>query len=511
MKRFERELEQVLHLVPFATYDTKSGRYASNTRDDDDLGEKLENGVSFVASLLKSNARSAATTIGEAWTRLDPRQRRDLLRYCGAVAAAREGPCWKTLREELVGVAKARMPRVVASELALCTKRCNLTAFHSWMLRVIGTAKQCNGVPLGLVCTLQGMVDRDVSPFPLSLVTLFSRDRRVNEAIRDYHAYWCGAHESHRRVFTKWNRDFWQSRPREWTLCTVVCHRFARRRGQRLRYVRRRTYEEDDAAAAAAAATRHRCDCPARVRFCRRCLNLLTFPDILHAPKGRGVLLKTDTLEAVCQTCNTARVTSVALWSRRNPHLTMTIGHPDRQPVRVCDGNDGRCINVTSNPDGRCGSCAARRRPKQISYTSAVALERDRRLGEAQTMATLHNAADKEQVVPSEPNPSSSTPPIPPPPPPPPPSSLSAASATTTTTTTVEVKERHVQTTHVFRAPLGRPLKRRLRVPLHCCEKMLPEEAKFSSSGEGRKEDEGEVLLRLREKKKRSRKRKKNQ
>ena len=379
-------------------------RSTTPTTESDLYGSRLRDLVGFWAAVAKASGRCAARTVHSAWKRLQSETRRELAarfdsladadavettkkrdvgeneREPAACSSALQG--WKRrlplVRGELIDRVQKELPRRTrsVSGLAVDHKRTTLSAFHADVLKhVVGTTRRktrvstttkderaaakgrsCAGVALRTLLALQRAVDADVTSFPLSLVVLFTKDESVGNAVRDYHAYWTGE-MSRREAFGKWDGSFWQQRPREKTLVTAAVYRYARLSGQRVRYLRRpvrRPFRGRD---------RRECDCSSRVRFCEQCLKTLSYPDVQHVPSGRSVLLDANSCTIACQTCNSSRVTSIPLRSRRNDSLTMTLAHPDRLPISVCDRRP-ECKNLTSNPDGDCRRCFSDRRPR---------------------------------------------------------------------------------------------------------------------------------------------------
>lgn len=418
------DLEQAVILVPFASYDQGSRRYAlparswwwwqrrqrsdrarSTTTRVDPYGRRLRDLVSFWAAVVKGNGRCAARTVRSAWQRLHLATRRRLSAQFASLADA-DGDedsaaersdrvdestalrDWKRrlplARNELIDRVREECPRRTSSVTGLSVdpKRTTLSAFHADVLRVVGgtrserdpkfvggigsvgvEAKSCAGVPLRTLLALQRVVDADATPFPLSLVVLFSKDECVGNALRDYHSYWTGR-ASRKEAFGQWDKRFWQKHPREKTLVMATVYRYARLKGQRLRYLRLpRARRSRRGGRERLASTSSRCDCSTRVRFCQQCLKMLSYPDVQHVPSGRSVLLDANSCRVACQTCNSSRVTLVPLRTKRNVSVSLTLAHPDRLPVSVCDRRLN-CGNVTSNPDGDCRRCVRGATPK---------------------------------------------------------------------------------------------------------------------------------------------------
>lgn len=364
-------LERALITVPFSSYDQRKRRYVlptSTTDADADADTDTDTKFAcFFSAVLKGDTRSNSPSISKAWKSLSSTQRQRI--RCefptSCLSSNRDAgnrtscdrskkdeeepmPVWKRLKEEVISKVRREMPgrRHCVIGLSLCPKRCTLLAFHSFLLRTIGSAEYCGGVSLRTIFSLQRIVDSDRSPFPLSLIALFTKDRAAVRAIRDYRLFWKGR-KCQKEVLGKWNRQFWTSRPDELVLVTVVVQRYCKLKSQRIAYM-------------PLAVPKHlaaeRCNCPAKVRFCKQCMKTITYPDIRNVPSGRSVLLDVNSKKIVCQTCNSTRITRIALFEKFNDSVTMSIGHPDRHPVRVCNSN-ASCLNVTSNLDGDCGRC----------------------------------------------------------------------------------------------------------------------------------------------------------
>lgn len=229
--------------------------------------------------------------------------------------------------------------------LAICQKRCDLLAFHAVVLKNIGQVPKVTEVP-GVTWAscraLRAIVDRDDCPFPLALVPLFVEDGDIAFALRDYLGFWRG--EKPATVFKRWDGPFWQSKPTAVFYATLVVQRYARLKSSLVRFV---PFHQPKRGSS--------CPCQTTALYCKDCLELKSIPNFSHPPPGRSIALDMNANKVVCQLCKSPRIIRVPLFNSLNPSTSLSISHPDRFPLHICNGSP-LCFVKTSYV-GSCRAC----------------------------------------------------------------------------------------------------------------------------------------------------------
>ena len=230
-------------------------------------------------------------------------------------------------------------------ELAICPKRCDLLTFHAAVQKIIGQVPkvtQIPGVTWSTRRALKAILDKYDIPFPLAVVALVADDGEVVSALRDYLGYWRG--ERPKTVLSKWGGEFWQKKPAAVFYMTLVMQRYARLKSSQVRLVSFDQPKRGDC-----------CPCQTTALYCKDCLELKSIPNFCHPPPGRSIAFDINANGVVCQMCKSTRIIRVPLFNPQNPSTTLSISHPDRSPLHICNGSPF-CFAKTSYA-GSCRSC----------------------------------------------------------------------------------------------------------------------------------------------------------
>lgn len=298
--------------------------------------------VQFVAAVLKGGSRSSQWTT-DAWNQL-MREEQDAWRLKFGPRAHKPKEIKAKLSKRWIQGAQGG---TYLEPLAICQKRRDLLAFHALVLKTTGQVPEVPTLPnmrWTAVRALTALVDKDVSPFPLALVALFVEveDVEVVSALRDYMAFWRG--DKTASVFKRWNKTFWQGHPTAIYYVTHVIRRYSRLKSSFVRLVefshpKRRTC----------------CPCEIAALYCKNCLEIKSIPNFVHPPPGRSIALDINADRVVCQLCKSTRIIRVPLFDPLNPSVSLSLSHPDRQPLHICDGSPF-CLVKTSHI-GTCSTC----------------------------------------------------------------------------------------------------------------------------------------------------------
>lgn len=291
--------------------------------------------LQFLAASIKGGNRSSQWTT-DAWNKLSLDEQEAWMK--------RFGPDVHTPKEIKTALDEAYAPPYLDT-LANCQKRQDLLTFHALVLKTMGKVPDAAPLPeihWRTVRTLRVLVDRDKSPFPLALVALFVEDGVTVSALQDYFAFWIG--EKNATVFKEWGGKFWQGHPETHWYVTHVIRRYARLKSSVARIVKFRDPKRG-----------HCCSCQTMALYCKECLEIKTIPNFSHPPPGRSIAVDINANRVVCQLCNSIRVVGIPLFEPRNPSMTLSLSHPDRHPLHICDGSPF-CFVKTSY-FGSCGTC----------------------------------------------------------------------------------------------------------------------------------------------------------
>lgn len=232
--------------------------------------------------------------------------------------------------------------------LTICPNRRDLLAFHDLVLKTTGSwsssVSSIPGVTWRATRALTALVDSDKSPFPLAMVALFVNDEAVVSALRDYLAFWRGYKTP--AVFKRWDGSFWQERPAALYYVNHVVRRYARLKSSLVRFVAFGQPKRGE---------EQWCPCDTTALYCKDCLEIKSIPNFSHPPPGRSLAFDVNANRVVCQLCKSTRVIGVPLFNPRNPSTTLTLSHPDRAPLHICDGSPF-CFIKTSYT-GTCRTC----------------------------------------------------------------------------------------------------------------------------------------------------------
>lgn len=291
--------------------------------------------VQFLAAALKGGSRSSQWTM-DAWNRLTVHER-DAWRKTF-------GPSVSTPKEIKTAINESWINPYLDA-LAICQKRRDLLTFNALILKTAGKVPETPNLPAiswSTVRALKVLVDRDKSPFPLALLALFIEDVEVVAAFRGYFAFWRG--EKTASVFKQWDGKFWQGHPTSLFYMTQVLRRYARLRSNRARFVGLDYPKRGES-----------CPCETSALYCKDCLEIKSIPNFSHPPPGRSIALDVNANRVVCQLCRSTRVIRVPLFNPENPSVTLSLSHPDRQPLHICYGSPF-CYVKTSYLSC-CGTC----------------------------------------------------------------------------------------------------------------------------------------------------------
>ena len=322
-------IEAVQRLVAFLQFASYEGQAC--------LGLTLQTWrlLQFIAASIKGGSRSSQWT-SEAWKMLLLDEQEAWMKKFGPGV-----PNPKEIKTSLGGA----YMHPYLDPLVNCQKRRDLLAFHALVLKSIGKIPEASSLPENkwrAVRALRALVDRDESPFPLSLVALFVDDVVAVSALRDYFAFWIG--EKKASVFKEYDGKFWQGHPATVYYATRVIQRYTRLKSSMVRFQRFQYPKLGNC-----------CYCDVMALYCKDCLELKSIPNFTHPPPGRSVAIDINADSVVCQLCKSTRVIEVPLFEPCNPSVGLSLSHPDRQPLHICDGSPF-CFIKTSYL-GSCGTC----------------------------------------------------------------------------------------------------------------------------------------------------------
>ena len=296
--------------------------------------------VQFVAAAVKGGSRASQWSL-DAWQHLTLEERDAWKARFGS----NEYKPKDIKRELTTFCAQQERNHPYLDALATCQKRRDLLAFHALVLKTAGPIPEKTVLPEVTWRTtraLRVLVDRDKSPFPLAMVAMVVHDGTVVSALRDYFAFWRG-HKS-ATVFKRWDHAFWQGKPTALYYVTRVVRRYARLRSSLARFVSFSQPKRGEC-----------CPCETTALYCKDCLELKSIPNFSHPPPGRAIAFDVNADRVVCQLCKSTRIIGVPLFNSLNPSTTLSLSHPDRNPLHICDGSP-LCFVKTSYT-GTCRSC----------------------------------------------------------------------------------------------------------------------------------------------------------
>lgn len=296
--------------------------------------------LQLVAAAVKGGTRALQWTT-KAWQRLTTEEQDSWTRQFGPL-----GHEPKEMKKQL----KTFCSRYVddhpyLDDLAICEKHYDLLAFHALVQKTIGSVPKMTQIPGVTWATrraLKAIVDKDNVPFPLAVVALVVDDGDVVSALRDYLGYWRGKESN--AVFKKWDGEFWQGKPAAVFYITSVIQRHARLKSSHVRLVQLDQAKQGEC-----------CPCRTAALYCKDCLELKSIPNFCHPPPGRSIAFDINADRVVCQMCKSTRVIQVPLLNPLNPSTTLSISHPDRSPLHICNGSPF-CFTKTSHV-GSCRAC----------------------------------------------------------------------------------------------------------------------------------------------------------
>lgn len=322
-------IEAVQRLVAFLQFVSYEGQASLN------LTRQTWRLLQFIAASIKGGSRSLQWT-SDAWNALLVDEQEAWMK--------KFGPGVPNPKEIKTSLSEAYMHPYL-DPLVNCQKRRDLLAFHALVLKTMGKIPEASSLPENkwrAVRALRALVDRDASPFPLALVALFAEDAVAVSALRDYFAFWIG--EKKASVFKEYDGKFWQGHPATLYYVTHVIQRYTRLKSSVVRLQRFQHPKRG-----------HCCYCDVMALYCKDCLEIKSIPNFSHPPPGRSVAIDINANRVVCQLCKSARVIDIPLFKPRNPSVGLSLSHPDRQPLHICDGSPF-CFMKTSYL-GSCGTC----------------------------------------------------------------------------------------------------------------------------------------------------------
>ena len=230
--------------------------------------------------------------------------------------------------------------------MVISHKRFDLLAFHHHVLKTIGQVPnetEIPGVSWKSRCALNAIIDTDQCPFPLAVVAFFiCNDQVAVSALKEYKQFWEGKLTD--RVFKKWDRQFWKNHPAAVYYISTVVKRYARLKNSLVRFM---SFKNPKQGAC--------CPCQTTALYCKDCLEIKSIPNFKHPPPGGSIALDVNTDRVVCQLCKSPRIIKIPLFNPSNSDTTLSITHPDRSPLHICNGSTYSFTLTSYN--GSCREC----------------------------------------------------------------------------------------------------------------------------------------------------------